>query len=563
MTITPVTALLAIAMSSAAFAHADTATAPQAASSPALASASTTPAATAAAPAAAPAPEIQWVGEFRIGGQATPIVLRDRSATPGAASGMDVPSKGARDIPLKNVKIGGGASHFELQGGPDLYVFDGKRTHHGISGTVKQGALTGEFTLVQTQQASPALVRELAGSYQLAPGRVVDMGPMDEGGGQLAYLDNGTRRMGPLISLSDTRFASGPSLGVAYPFTVRAEFIRDKRGVVTAMRWQEGGKTFNAPKIAPHRVEDVTVVNGGVTLKGTLSIPLKPGPHPAIVFAHGSGDATRNVGMWNTFFVRQGIAVLSLDKRGAGASTGDWHTASMDDIAGDWLAGVAMLKARGDIDPKRIGVHGSSQGGWTGPPMAVRSPDIAYVIVRAGSANTVIDTMVHEIGWSVREAGFSEADAKEAEAGSRRLFELAGASWAEFEAVSRPLKAKPWANAAWVVHMTEKGWGRPWSKLNASFNPAATLAKVKVPVLWFLGELDHNVPSAATAVKLEEARRASGNKDFTVVRMPDAGHSFLETKTGNGFEFPTLTHSANDYWNTMEAWLRERRFSQP
>lgn len=561
MTRKPVTALLAITLSGAAHVMPAAASAPVCAPDPA----------SAAAPAPVPAPvqqqasapEISWVGEFRIAGQSTPIVLRDRSATPGAVSGMDVPLKGARDIPLNNVKIGGGASHFELQAGPELYVFDGKRTHHGISGTVRQGDQAGEFTLVQTQQASPALVRELAGSYQLAPGRIVDMGPMDESGGQLVYLDNKTRRVGRLISLSDTRFASGPSLGVPYPFTVRAEFIRDKRGLVASMRWQEGGDTLRAPKIAPHRLEEVTVVNGGVTLKGSLSVPLTPGPHPAIVFAHGSGDATRNVGMWNTFFVRQGIAVLSLDKRGAGASTGDWHTASMDDLASDWLAGVAMLKTRADIDPKRIGVHGSSQGGWTGALMAAHSPDIAYLIVRAGSADSVLDTMVHEIGWSVREAGFSDADAKEAEAGSRRLFELAGASWAEFEAVSGPLKAKPWANAAWVVHMSEKGWGRPWSKLNAGFDPAATLARVKVPVLWFLGDLDHNVPSAATAVKLAQAHAASGNKDFTVVRLPDAGHAFLETKTGNGSEFPLLTHSAARYWDTLEAWLREHRFSRP
>lgn len=516
-----------------------------------------------AALAQQPLPEAMWVGEYRIGGESTAIVLRDRSATPNATSGMDVPAKGARDIPLKNVKLSPGLKHFELQGGPDLYVFDGKGGEHGISGTVAQGDQRGEFTLIQTSQASPALVRELAGSYQLAPGHVIDMGPMDESGGQLVYLDNKTRRTGPLISLTDSRFISGASLGVPYPITVRAEFLRDKRGLVTGMRWQEDGRTFNAKKVAPHRIEEVTVVNGDVTLKGTLSIPLSPGPHPAIVFAHGSGDATRNLGMWNAFFVRQGIAVLSLDKRGAGASSGDWHKAGMDDIAGDWLAGVAMLKARADIDPKRIGVHGSSQGGWTGALMAARSPDIAYLIVRAGSANSVIDTMVHEIGWSVREAGFSEADAREAETGSRRLFELGGASWAEFEAVSKPLKAKPWANAAWVVHMTEKGWGRPWNKLNAAFDPAATLAKVKVPVLWFLGELDHNVPSAETAKKLDQARIASGNKDFTVVRMPDAGHAFLETKTGNGTEFPMLTHFANNYWNIMESWLQDHRFSRP
>jgi len=392
---------------------------------------------------------------------------------------------------------------------------------------------------------------------------VIDMGPMDEAGGQLIFLDSKTRRMGPLHNLSDTRFISGHTIGSRMPVAIRAEFIKTKDGKVTAMRWTEGQKTVTAKKIAPHRVEEVTVVNGDVTLKGTLSIPLAPGPHPAVVFAHGSGDATRNVGVWNTYFVRQGIAVLSLDKRGAGASGGDWHKAGMEDIAGDWLAGVAMLKARADIDPKRIGVHGSSQGGWTGALMAANSPDVAYLIIRAGSANSVIDTMVHEIGWSVREAGFSDADVAEAEAGSRRLFELAGASWEEFGAVSAPLKAKPWAEAAWVVHMTEAGWGRGWSVKNASFDPAATLATVKVPVLWFLGELDHNVPSAASAERLDAARKASGNADFTVVRMPRAGHAFLETDTGNGAEFPQLSHASPGYWDAMEAWLRQRGFSRP
>jgi dienelactone hydrolase len=517
----------------------------------------------AAASAQTAPPENGWVGEFTIGGQSTAIVLHDRSATPAAVSVLDLPSKGARDVPLKNFSMDKAASHWELQGGPDLYTFDGKRTAQGITGQVKQGDKSGTFSLMPMQPASPALVRELAGSYQIAPGHVIDMGPMDEIGGQLIFLNSKTRRMGPLMGLSASRFISGPTIGTPYPVAISADFSRDASGAVTGMRWMEAGHTYTARKIAPHRVEDVTVTNGAVTLKGTLSIPLSKGPHPAVVFAHGSGDATRNLGVWNTFFVRQGMAVLSLDKRGAGASSGDWHTASMDDIAGDWLAGVAMLKARADIDPKRIGVHGSSQGGWTGPLMAARSKDVAFVIVRAGSANSVIDTMVHEIGWSVREAGFSEADAQEAIAGSRHLFALGGASWDEFKAVATPLKARPWADAAWVVHMTEKGWGRPWSALNAGYDPAATLAKVNVPVLWFLGDLDHNVPGDTSAARLAAARAASGNQDFTVVRMPDAGHAFLETKTGNGSEFPQLTHASAGYWEKMESWLREHRFSQP
>lgn len=71
---------------------------------------------------------------------------------------------------------------------------------------------------------------------------------------------------------------------------------------------------------------------------------------------------------------------------------GDWKKAGMDELAGDWLAGVAMRQGRPDIDPKKIGA--------------------------TGSANSVLDTMVREIGWSVREEGFSEAGANEAEADS-------------------------------------------------------------------------------------------------------------------------------------------------
>jgi hypothetical protein len=505
-------------------------------------------------------PESSWVGQFKIDGKATAIVLHARG---GDAASIDVPAKGARDLPLKNVKLGTQAGHFELQGGPDLYVFDGKRSAAGLRGKVRQGVHSGSFELIAMQPAPAPLIRQLAGSYQIAPGHIIDMGPMDELGGQLAFLDSKTRRTGPLMGLTASSFMSGPTIGVPYPFAIRAEFVRDAQGAVTALRWTEGKKTQLAKKIAPHTVEDVTVVNGDVTLKGTLLLPRTPGPHPAIVFAHGAGPATRNAGVWNTFFVRQGIAVLSLDKRGAGASSGDWTHASMDTIAGDWLAGVAMLKQRADIDATRIGVHGSSQGGWTGPMMSVRSKDIAYVIVRAGSASSVRDTMVHEIGWSVREAGFTEADASEAEAGSARVFDSAALPWAEFSQITAPLKARPWANAAWAVHMSEDGWGRPWSVLNAAYDPADTLAKVKVPVLWFLGDLDHNVPSAATAQRLEAARAASGNRDFTVVRLPDAGHAFLETKTGNNSEFPTLSQATAGYWDKMESWLREHQYSQP
>lgn len=516
-----------------------------------------------AASAQSPAPEQLWVGHYTIGGQSTAMVLHDRSPAPRSPSVLDIPAQGARDLPLAKFSKHAGGVHFEMQGGPGLFIFDGKVRGSGLAGSVTQGSARGKFTLVPVQPMDLALNRSLSGSYQLAPDRVIDIGMMSEIGGQLVFLDHKTLREGPLQPLSSSRFVSGPTIGIPYPFAIDVDFTRNAAGAVTGLRWKEGGRILSARKVAPHRVEQVTIVNDGITLKGTLAIPDKPGPHPAVVFAHGSGPSLRDVGPWNMFFLRQGMAVLSLDKRGAGESGGDWRTASMQDIAGDWLAGVAMLRQRADIDPARIGVHGSSQGGWTAPMMAVRSPGVAWIIVRAGSAATVSDTMVHEIGWTVREAGLPETDAREAQDAARRLFAMSSAPWDEFEAFATPLKEKPWAPHVWALHQTKSGWGRAWNAKNAPYDPADTLAKVQVPVLWFLGKLDHNLPSIDSARLLDAARARSGHQDFTVVMIPDAGHSFLASSTGNNSEFPFKAHMAAGYWSEMESWLRQRAFSRP
>lgn len=504
----------------------------------------------------APPAENMWLGEFTVGGKSTGIILHDRSSTVGAPSAIDVPAMNARGMPLAKFTMTPTHGSFELQGGPELLKFDGALSKGRFVGKLMQGAQQGEFTLMKAQANNLADNFRAAGSYQVAPGHVIDLGPMDEMGGMLVFIDQKTLREGPLFALSSTKFVSGPSIGVPYPFVIGAEFVKDAKGVVTGMRWRDGQKEVVAKKIMPHRVEDVSIVHGEITLKGVLTLPLKPGPHPAIVMAHGSGDTMRNVGIWTSFFVRQGFAVLSLDKRGVGASTGDWHQASMDDLAGDWLAGVAMLKQRADIDVKRIGVHGSSQGGWTAPLMAARSNDISFVIVRAGSAVQVGETMAHEIAWSAREGGTSELEAKEAEAAARQLFALSSGEWKAYDAYASTLKGKPSARYVWPLNFSEKGWGKPWAAMNAPYDPAATLAKVKVPMLWFLADLDHNVPSDASEQALIAARSASGNQDITVVRLAGTGHSFVQSKTGNNNDFVYATKMTAGYFDKMESWLK-------
>lgn len=509
----------------------------------------------------------QWLGEFSLRGQSTPMVLHER-ATASAQAGdgsdggptIDLPTLGARAVPVGRLTRAGAELGFEFEGPTGRFAFKGREQAGRITGTVMQGGASGAFVLVESLPITPALGDAVAGSYQVAADRVIEIGRMDESGGMLVFLDHKTLREGPLYALSPTRLASGPSMGVPYPFHIQVDLLRDAAGVVVGLRWHEGGAVAEAHRIAPHRTEQVTVRNGDVVLKGTLMLPASAGPHPAVVFAHGSGDSTRNVGMWNLHFLRLGMAVLSLDKRGAGESTGDWTQASLDEIAGDWLAGVAMLKTRADIDPTRIGVHGSSQGGWTAPLMAARAPDLAFLIVRAGSGVNLRDTMLHEIGWSVREAGLDDAAAGEAEAASAALFDLSvrGGSWDAFAAVVEAHRGKPWFDHAWPMHMSKEGWGRSWVAKNAHYLATDSLRRTRVPLLWFLGELDHNVPTDASARALDAALEESGHPDYRIVRVPNAAHGFTATTTGNNRDFASATHMAPGYWDVMDAWLRAR-----
>jgi hypothetical protein len=72
-------------------------------------------------------------------------------------------------------------------------------------------------------------------------------------------------------------------------------------------------------------------------------------------------------------------------ERGVGESTGDWNTASFDDLAGDVVAAFEYLKTRRDIDQAQIGVLGISQAGWIMPLAAVRAKDLAFLISISGA----------------------------------------------------------------------------------------------------------------------------------------------------------------------------------
>ena len=125
-----------------------------------------------------------------------------------------------------------------------------------------------------------------------------------------------------------------------------------------------------------------------------LDLPSGPGPFPAVVFGHGSGQVTKADGAIHVpFWLGQGFAVLRFDKRGSGQSSGSYRGVSaansaqqIPELAADMVAGMAFLKVRPDIDAARIGLTGVSQAGWVMLAATSLSPDVRFVVALVGSA---------------------------------------------------------------------------------------------------------------------------------------------------------------------------------
>jgi len=239
-------------------------------------------------------------------------------------------------------------------------------------------------------------LREYTGVYQWQSNGFVYLQLWNELAGKnqlVAFDESGDVRT--LYPTDNGRFFAGPGAAVPAAIESQVEFQRDRNGRIASLTWLRDSVSRTARRIEVEKREDIRFSSGNIQLTGTLIRPAKGGKLPAIILVHGSGAQNRD---WMLPFshslIRHGMAVLGYDKRGVGGSTGDWNTASFDDLAGDAVAAFEYLKTRADIDHRQIGLMGVSQAGWIMPLAAVRAKDIAFLISISGAAIPGAETTV-------------------------------------------------------------------------------------------------------------------------------------------------------------------------
>jgi fermentation-respiration switch protein FrsA (DUF1100 family) len=316
---------------------------------------------------------------------------------------------------------------------------------------------------------------------------------------------------------------------------------------------------------------------GGVKLAGTLTVPRSGEPFPAVLLITGSGAQDRDETIFGhkpflvlaDYLTRRGIAVLRVDDRGVGGSTGNVRNATSLDFVDDVLAGVEWLKGRKEINPAQIGLIGHSEGGMIAPLAASRSHDIAFIVLLAGSGLPG-DEILYLQGAAILKAMGANAEQLELQkaiqerivAGLRQEKDNAAAEKkirAAVEELTSKLDPDQKKQAAEAMPLLEGQLAMvvtPWFRYFVDYDPRPALRKVTCPVLALNGEKDLQVDAKANLKAIEAALREGGSKDITIQELPRLNHLFQTCKTGSITEYNALEETfAPAALETIASWI--------
>jgi pimeloyl-ACP methyl ester carboxylesterase len=278
----------------------------------------------------------------------------------------------------------------------------------------------------------------------------------------------------------------------------------------------------------------------GVHLAGTLTMPDGPGPFPAALLVTGSGAQDRDEALLGhkPFLVladhltRQGIAVLRVDDRGVGGSTGDLSQATGEALARDAAAGLRFLRGHERIDPARVGIVGHSEGGVIGPRVAADDPKLAFVVMMAGTGVSGL-AVIREQSVAILRANSVPAAAIELARHQQAKALQVVIDQADVAAARRELEALGISGPQAESMLT------PWFRSFVAYDPAPALTKLRCPVLVLNGELDLQVLPDQNLPVIEKAL-AKNRRRVTVHRLPGLNHLFQHAKTGSPEEYAAI-----------------------
>jgi len=331
-----------------------------------------------------------------------------------------------------------------------------------------------------------------------------------------------------------------------YPLTLKRATAADMGAVVHERPQEEAIAAEPKPYVQREVLFNDSASHN--QLAGTLSLPMGKGPFPAIVLISGTGRNTRDEDVWGhkVFLVladalaRKGFAVLRYDKRGVGGSSGNYDAATTADFASDADAAVAWLRTQRHIDAERIGVLGHSEGGIIAPMVAAADMSVAFVVMIAGPSIRGDRLFVLQSAMTAKAYGAPSNYISRRKVFDRELYAAIVSAPSESAAFDRAQAIVAQGVAEKLVDANEaqtlaKDDTRPWERYFLAYDPAPTLARVKVPVLALYGSLDVQVPAKENFDAATKALK--NNPNATVMELPGMNHLLQDARSGAPSEY--------------------------
>ncbi len=367
--------------------------------------------------------------------------------------------------------------------------------------------------------------------------------------------------------------------GMAFPLNLT------KTDTVTVVRPADRPQTPKAP--FPYLSEEVAydhaLTPASAHLSGTLTKPTGRGPFPVALLITGSGQQDRDETMFDhkpfavlaDYLTRRGIAVLRVDDRGTGSSSGGTYGLTSADFAMDVVAGIDYLKTRPDINPKKIGLIGHSEGGMIAPIAAVERPDdVAFMVLLAAPGIPGIDLTAVQNTALLKSTGI---DSQKAEAysslykalaktaieapDSATAYRNATAAFATWQSTASPstvaelIIVAGYDSTQQLIRVLIEASRSPWMSHLLAYDPATNISKLTCPVLALNGEKDIQVDAVLNLNGIDRAVRAD-NKRVTTQVMPGLNHLFQHCKTCTVAEYAELTETfAPEALQLIGDWL--------
>ena len=330
-----------------------------------------------------------------------------------------------------------------------------------------------------------------------------------------------------------------------------------------------GPKRPQTPRaLFPYKSEDIVYQDpqGERQYGATITIPQGSGPFPAVVLITGSGAQNRDEELLGhkpfaviaDALTRNGFVVLRVDDRGVGKTSGPFRGSTSADFAKDVNISLDYLLKRPEVDKKKLGLLGHSEGGMIAPMVAAKRNDIDFIVLLAGPGVKITQLMAEQNAAIARLSGLGEPaiqayismystltkeilSTPDSASAVSKARETVGKWIAKTDtALLNQLQVDTTAGGEAIALAMAAQLSDKWFRYFMAFDPAPYLEALRCKVLALNGTKDVQVIASSNLAGINAALKKSRSKAYSVKEMPGLNHLFQECRECTPAEYPQL-----------------------